>query len=250
VFIVTQRKIDQQNAGKVAKGSIASYASKRMVTFRLREKALLFDLDGTLVDSKRDLASAANAARASIGLPSLSNEAVQAHVGLGVDSLIRSILGTEAPDLFRQAKESFISYYRKHLLDHTHIFEGLEPIIKTLQRNQTGIVTNKARMFTLPLLEGLGISGRFGAIVTPEDTGQKKPNPEPLLYALHLLGLPPERAVIVGDSRYDIEAGRRAGLQTVGVLWGFGTPEEIERANPDIILRSPNDLAKLLSMPR
>ena len=249
MFIITQRNIDQQNAGKVAKGSIASYASKRMGTLRLREKALLFDLDGTLVDSKRDLAAAANAARASIGLPSLSNEAVQAHVGLGVDSLIRSILGTEDLGLFRQAKKAFISYYRKHLLDHTHIFEGLEPLLKTLQRSQAGVVTNKARAFTLPLLEGLGISGRFGAIVTPEDTGHKKPNPEPLLYALRLLGLPTERAVVVGDSRYDIEAGRRAGLQTVAVLWGFGTPEEIERANPDIVVRSPNDLAKLLSMP-
>lgn len=221
-----------------------------MGTLRLREKALLFDLDGTLVDSKRDLAAAANAARASIGLPSLSNEAVQAHIGLGVDSLIRSISGTEDLGLFRQAKEAFVSYYRKHLLDHTHIFEGLEPILKTLQRSQAGVVTNKARAFTLPLLEGLGISGRFGAIVTPEDTGQKKPNPEPLLYALRLLGLSPERAAVVGDSRYDIEAGRRAGLQTVAVLWGFGTPEEIERANPDIIVRSPKDLAKLLSMPR
>jgi phosphoglycolate phosphatase len=134
-------------------------------------------------------------------------------------------------------------------LDHTHIFEGLEPILKTLQRSQAGIVTNKARMFTLPLLEGLGISGYFGAIVTPEDTGQKKPNPEPLLYALRLLGFPSERAVVIGDSRYDIEAGRRAGLQTVAVLWGFGTSEEIERANPDIVVPSPNDLAKLLSMP-
>ena len=249
MFIITQRKIDQKNVGKVAKGIVTRYASKRMGNLRLREKALLFDLDGTLVDSKQDLAAAANAARASIGLPSLSSEAVQAHVGLGVDSLIRSILGTEDPGLFRQAKEAFISYYRKHLLDHTHIFEGLEPILKTLQRSQVGVVTNKARVFTLPLLEGLGISGRFGAIVTPENTGQKKPNPEPLLYALRLLGLHPERAVVVGDSRYDIEAGRRAGLQTVAVLWGFGTPEEIERANPDIIVRSPNDLAKLLSMP-
>jgi phosphoglycolate phosphatase len=246
-LIIAQRKVDQQKAGKVAKERTAGYASKRMGILRLREKALLFDLDGTLVDSKQDLVAAANAARASVGLPSLSNEAVQANVGLGVDSLIRSILGTEDQGLFRQAKEAFISYYTEHLLDHTRIFEGLEPILKTLQRSQVGVVTNKARVFALPLLEGLGISDRFGAIVTPEDAGQKKPDPEPLLYALRLLGLPPERAVVVGDSRYDIEAGRRAGLQTVAVLWGFGTPEEIERANPDIIVRSPNDLAKLLS---
>lgn len=247
--MIAQRIVDQQSNKKVANGETPGYASYRMEKLRLREKGLLFDLDGTLVDSKHDLAAAANFARTSVGLDMVPDAVVQSHVGLGVDSLIRSIVGTEDPILLRRAKESFVAYYGKHLLDHTHLFKGLKKVLKVLEPSQSGIVTNKARMFTLPLIKGLGISGHFGAIVTPEDTGLKKPNPEPLLYAIRLLGIPPERAVVVGDSRYDIEAGKRAGLKTVAVLWGFGTLAEIDRANPDITVESPKDLAKLLGMP-
>lgn len=215
-----------------------------------QKKALLFDLDGTLIDSKKDLANAANAARFAIGKPPLAIEEIQKNVGLGVDNLVRKTAQTDDEALLAIAKEAFVTFYRNSLLDHTRAYKGIERMLQDLWPfYKMAVVTNKAKPFTRAILSGLGMERFFADIVTPEDAGSKKPDPAPILYALRHLNVPLESALVIGDSCYDVMAGKRAGVKTVAVTWGFGTPEEIKNSSPDWIISSPEELPVLLGLP-
>lgn len=211
-------------------------------------EALLFDLDGTLIDSKKDLANAANAARAAIGKPPLPIEEIQKDIGLGVSNLVQKTVKTENKALLALAMNAFNSFYADHLLDHTRAYEGIEGILTALSPSRMAVVTNKAKPFVQAILKGLGMERFFMKVVTPEDAGSKKPDPAPILCALRHLNVPPERALVIGDSRYDIESGKRAGVKTLAVMWGFGTPEEIKNASPDGVITTPKELANFLGL--
>ena len=144
--------------------------------------------------------------------------------------------------------DAFDSFYKDHLLDHTRAYEGIESILTALSPSRMAVVTNKARAFTQAILKGLGMERFFVKIVTPEDAGGKKPDPAPILYALRYLNVPPERALVIGDSRYDIESGKRAGVKTLAAMWGFGTPEEIRNSSPDGVVTTPKELADFLGL--
>jgi phosphoglycolate phosphatase len=211
--------------------------------------ALLFDLDGTLIDSKKDLTNAVNAALSAIGKPWLPVEEIQKNIGLGMDNLIRKTAKTKDQALLALAKETFSAFYENSLLDYTRTYEGIERILQDLWPfYKMAVVTNKAKPFTQPILRGLGLERFFVKVVTPEDARSKKPDPTPILYALRRLNVCPERALVIGDSRYDIESGKRAGIKTIAVTWGFGTPEEIKNSSPDWVVTSPKELAVLLGL--
>jgi phosphoglycolate phosphatase len=186
-------------------------------------RAVLFDLDGTLVDSRADLATGVNLTRLDLGLPPLDPAQVAGFVGDGVRRLLTRAL-PECPERLEEALALNSGHYRRHLLDATRLYPGtLEALAALRDRGfALAVVTNKPREFTLPLLEGLGILDAFGAVVAGGDCPDLKPDPRPLLLALEGCGCGPEGSWIAGDHYTDLEAGRRAGLSRCFCRFGFG----------------------------
>ena len=189
--------------------------------------AVLFDLDGTLVDSRADLALGVNLTRQDLGYPSLDPALVASFVGDGVRQLLLRSL-PECPERLEEALELNRRHYAAHLLDSTRTYpdaaEALDALLGLGFR--LGVVTNKPREFTLPILAGLGLAGRFSAVVAGGDCPRLKPDPQPLLLALAGCGSRPEGSWMVGDHCTDLEAGRRAGLHRCLCTFGFGEPRE------------------------
>jgi phosphoglycolate phosphatase len=187
--------------------------------------AVLFDLDGTLVDSRADLALGVNLTRRELGLPPLAEDAVTSFVGDGVRTLLRRAL-PEAPQALEEALGIFGRHYGAHLLDRTRLYPGVAEAMASLAGAgfRLGLVTNKSREFTLPVLEGLGIAHRFAAIVAGGEGGALKPDPRPLAAALAMAGARADGSWMAGDHVTDLEAGRRAGLRRCWCRYGFGDP--------------------------
>jgi len=213
-----------------------------------RMKLVIFDLDGTLIDSKKDLALATNHTLVLLGRDPLPESLIYGYVGDGVRRLLEQCLGETTPGLLDEAWEHFCTYYQQHLLDHTRLFPGVREVLESLIEQEMVIISNKPHRFCLPLLKGLGIYSFFRIILGGDSLDRKKPDPAPIYYALERLGLPPEEALIVGDSTTDIECGRRAGILTCAVTYGFRSREELTEAEPDFLIDHPKDLLPILSI--
>ncbi len=201
---------------------------------------LLFDLDGTLINSIPDLANSLNLLRRELDCPPLSLAAAQAMVGDGVRLLVERALG---PELFADAHvERFLAIYDQHLLDATCCYPGIIELLKQHDPQHLGVVTNKPYRQTLAILEGLGICSCFQAIVGGDSCARKKPDPLPLLRAMELLGAEPGQTVMIGDHHNDLNAGKLAGTATCYCCYGFGDDD-----NPasDYVARQSTDLIKL-----
>jgi phosphoglycolate phosphatase len=187
-------------------------------------KTALFDLDGTLIDSREDLALAVNLTRQDFGLAPISVEAVVACVGEGVRALIQRAI-PERPDLWGEMLARQRQHYGDHLLDRTALYPGVEETLRTLRRAgwKLGVVTNKPSAASLKILGGLGVLGCFDAVAGGGDCAALKPDPAPLLLAAQRLAseLTPQDWM-VGDNFTDLEAGERAGLRRCFCRYGFG----------------------------
>jgi len=222
--------------------------------------ALLWDLDGTLIDTGRDLATAVNGLLTEYGLEPLTNERVAGHVGKGARNLVTRCLEdrgrTDLDDeSISAALRVFEKHYDQHLLDTTRPFPGLLPILATLsgRGERMGVVTNKPAGFSRQLLRALELEPHFGALVGGDSTSRRKPDPEPLLAALRQLGLagnPPEgparEILMIGDTSIDIETARAAGVRSLAVSWGFASRANLEAAGPDRIVDDARELAAAL----
>jgi len=192
------------------------------------------------------LAKAANYTRNSLGLDILSTGAIEKLVGQGIDYLIRNICNPYDKNSFLNAKNIFLSYYSDHLLDNTKSIKGIPDVLETLKHYPMAVVTNKLASFAEKILINLKLRDYFMAVIARDGTLRKKPYPDPLLLAIKRLNATTKNAVMIGDSRFDIEAGRLAGVKTIGVSWGFGSPEELMNAKPDAIVHIPEELLTLL----
>ena len=205
-----------------------------------RARALLFDLDGTLVDSKRDIALACNFALLQLGRPAQEEDAIARYVGDGARNLLARALGA-APDgpHVELALEFFQAFYAEHAADHTTWMPGAVEALDALDDRPLGLVTNKPRPATLAVLRTLGALDRFATIVAGGD-GPLKPDPRSIQAALR--GLPtamrPEDTWVVGDGPQDILAGRAAGCTTVAISGGFASDAALAQAKPDVTLGS------------
>ncbi|NTV74305.1 MAG: HAD-IA family hydrolase [Holophaga sp.] len=188
-------------------------------------RAVLFDLDGTLVDSRADLATGVNLTRVDLGLPPLEPAQVAGFVGDGVRKLLTRSL-PECPGRLEEALELNRGHYGRHLLDATRLYPGVQAALEAARAKgfRLAVVTNKPREFTLPILEGLGVLDLFSAVVAGGDCPDLKPDPKPLLLALERCGSGAEGSWIAGDHHTDLEAGRRAGVKRCLCRYGFGTP--------------------------
>jgi phosphoglycolate phosphatase len=192
-------------------------------------KALLLDLDGTLADTAPDLAAALNAVLLEEGREHLPFPEIRPHVSFGAPRLVRLGFGAELdPDEFERLRGRLLDHYSRGVCLETRLFDGFEAVLSRLESSGIpwGIVTNKPGWLTEPLLEAMGLHRRVHSVVSGDTLEKRKPHPEPLLHAAAEIGLEASECVYAGDARRDIEAGRAAGMQTVGVTWGYILQED------------------------
>lgn len=213
-------------------------------------RAVLFDLDGTLVDSAPDLAGATNEMLLARQLPALPLDTLRPMAGAGARGMMGLAFQVAPPDQrFDALKSEFFDRYEARLLHETRAFDGVEALLAGLESLGLawGIVTNKSERFALPLTAGLGLAQRAAAVIGGDTTAHAKPHPEPLLEAARRAGVAPEHCIYVGDDHRDIVAGRAAGMQTVAVSWGYlGRGEPIEAWGADAIATRPEDLLAMV----
>ena len=206
---------------------------------------LIFDLDGTLIDSKLDLAHSVNAARAYLGKGPISHEAVYSYVGNGAPVLMRRALGPEdSEEDVKRALDFFIRYYGQHCLDNTTLYPGVKDALDRLQNNgiALAVLTNKPVRISNHIVGGLGLSAHFFRVYGGNSFEQKKPHPIGIETLLTESGLPRDSAFMVGDSAVDVRTARNAGVRACGVSYGF-QPEGFETDPPDLLIDSMGELA-------
>jgi phosphoglycolate phosphatase len=185
---------------------------------------LIFDLDGTLVDTKADLAAATNHMLRELGLPLLSVAQVESFIGLGARVLIERALGQERANLVAAGFTLFMDYYDTHLLDRTKPYPGMETLL-TVARDQgkcLSVLTNKPERPTRAILSGLGLLDHFQAIIGGDTLPKRKPDPQGVFVLQQAVGHARTETLLVGDSEIDMRTGQAAGIATCGVTWGFG----------------------------
>jgi len=208
---------------------------------------LVFDLDGTLIDSEQDLANSVNATLETMGRKPLSVALIASYVGQGVAVLISRALGAEAtPEIVEQATEIFLKHYRQHMLDNTGTYPGVREALAELDGRKMAVLTNKPVHFSRDLLEGLGLSELFLRIYGGNSFETKKPDPLGLNHLMAETGSSAARTLMIGDSIADVMAGRNAGVWTCGVNYGFGAPT-LDEAPPDVRIDDLRELPKLLN---
>ena len=185
---------------------------------------LIFDLDGTLVDTKADLAAATNHMLRELSLPLLSVAQVEGFIGLGARVLIERALGQERTNLVTDGSALFMDYYNAHLLDRTRPYPGMETLLAAAraQGKFLSVLTNKPEQPTRAILSGLGLSGYFSAVIGGDTLPKRKPDPEGIFVLQQAVGRALTETLLVGDSEIDMRTGRAAGIATCGVTWGFG----------------------------
>ena len=216
---------------------------------------VLFDLDGTLVDSVPDLAYSIDAMLEEIGMPIRGEDKVRHWVGNGLERLVERALTDDMdakpePALFERAYPVFMSIYAENACRQTRFYEGVESGLAFLKQHDInmGCVTNKREQFTHILLKSLGIFDDFGIVVSGDTLVRKKPDPMPLLHAAEHFNACPENSLMVGDSFSDVKAARAAGFQVICVSYGYNHGVDINIANPDAVIHSLADLPQVVNV--
>lgn len=219
---------------------------------RQRCDAVLFDLDGTLIDSAPDLAGAANDLLAERGLPRMPLEALRPMVSAGARGMVGAAFGVKPGDAqFEPLREAFLARYAQRMLQTTCVFDAIQPVLQALEAAglRWGIVTNKATRFAEPIVEGLALHRRAAALVCGDTTAHAKPHPAPLLEAARRLDLQATRCAYVGDDLRDVTAGRAAGMATLVAAWGYlGDGAPPHEWGADAILDTPAALLNWLGV--
>lgn len=205
-------------------------------------KLIIFDLDGTLIDSKRDIAQAVNYSLGQENYPSLSIEKIETYVGGGLGKLISDVAPEPlSEDRFLKLKNHFWNYYEAHLTDHTVLYEGVLEFLKKFDHYSTALVTNKPIHFTRLIVEKFKLNSFFDWVYGGDSFPIQKPNPDilkPILEKFPNL----QNALMVGDSSVDIDTGKAAGILTCGVTYGFRSALEVRSLNPTWVIDRFRDL--------
>jgi len=213
---------------------------------------LIFDLDGTLIDSRLDLIHSVNAMLRQFDRPELSDEVVASYVGDGAPMLVRRALGDPSDEkFFQKGLEYFLSYYRTHKLDHTLAYSGIESALNMIRDSnhrprQMAVLTNKPVRPARAIVKELGLHDFFVSVYGGDSFSTKKPDPAGVEALLRETGHHPNDSIIIGDSSVDIVTGRNAKIWTCGVTYGFA-PQTLEIAVPDVLLDQPQELAELFA---
>ncbi len=222
---------------------------------RFRARAVIVDLDGTLLDTAVELTAAANAMRAGLGLPPLPQRRIEQFVGKGVDALVHRALtddldGRLDPEGFERGRSAFLRHYSlengRSARPYPGAIEGLQAM--RAKRFRLACVTNKPREFTEPLLRRCGVSRYFDLVVSGDTTARKKPDPQPMLHVAECFGLPAQQVVAIGDSMNDVLAARAAGMPVLAVPYGYNEGRDPFTLDADGIVASLLDAAALIDI--
>jgi phosphoglycolate phosphatase len=215
-------------------------------------KLLIFDLDGTLVDSREDLANSINAMLTHFGKKELPHEVIASYIGDGAPMLVRRSLGDPDDESFVQdALLYFLAWYREHKLDNTYVYEGIVESLKAIQKSRDGepvkmaVLSNKPVGPSRAIVDALGLGSYFFQVYGGNSFHTKKPDPAGVQALLEEAGVFPEETIIVGDSDIDVLTARNAGIYSVGVMYGL-SPHTLQEAPPDVLIDHPNELATVL----
>jgi len=213
-------------------------------------RLLVFDLDGTLIDSRLDLVHSINAMLRHFKRPELPDEMVASYVGDGAPMLVRRALGDPKDQKFlREALDYFLAYYKIHKLDHTQVYEGIQQSLASIQssnglQRKMAVLSNKPVHPSRAIVEALGLRQFFLHVYGGNSFPTKKPDPEGVRWLLRETKTQAQEAAIIGDSSVDVLTGRNAGMWTCGVTYGFA-PHTLCEAPPDVVVDRPRELAEL-----
>jgi phosphoglycolate phosphatase len=213
-----------------------------------RVRAVVFDLDGTLVDSRDDIVHAVNFALVARGFSSLGADEIASFVGDGASALLSRASRVPGGDPRLDALLStFLEHYAEHAADRTRAMRGATAVLDALAAFPMALCTNKPRSATELVLRRLDLGRYFSVVVSGGDLPMNKPDPAPLFHIAERLGFPPASLVMIGDGPQDVESGRRAGARTIGVLGGFSTAPVLAAAGPDALVASLADLPAVIA---
>ena len=204
----------------------------------------MFDLDGTLVDTAQDITNALNFAIEPYDIKILTVENTIKLIGEGISRLVEKVLPVEKMHLKSNVMKRFLEHYSEHLTNNSKEYPYIKETLENLTGFKKAVISNKREDLSKKLLEELGLSEYFDLIIGSDTAGERKPSPVPVLYVVAKLGLSPEESVIVGDSNYDMEAGKRAGVRTIAVTYGYRPRENLIGA--DYIIDDIRELIPLV----
>lgn len=209
---------------------------------------VIFDLDGTLIDSSRDIAWSANRTLESLGYGAMDPAVIKEHIGWGVRPLLERLMPAEPPEKISEARLTFLQFYSTHLVDETNLYPGAIETIEHLRAagKKLALVTNKPIGLTEGILKELGIAKYFLMVLGGDSLQNKKPHPEPIELVIRSLEVRPALSVVVGDSPVDCEAGKGAGARTIGAAYGFRGRAELEGAGCDVIIDKITELKDII----
>ena len=209
-------------------------------------RAVLFDLDGTLVDSLEDLTDAVNHIRKAFSHPLLTADEVRQKVGKGARHLIRQALPDSSDTLIDQALDMFLEFNRQHIADKSRLYPGIAEILDEIAAREIrmAVVSNKNEALSSLILQSLGIHDRFECVCGGDTYPERKPSPLPLLKVAEILELAPNECIMAGDSINDVQAGRQAGIGSIACTWGYGSSDEL--AGADAFAHTPRELLAVI----
>ncbi len=202
------------------------------------KRLIIYDLDGTLVDTRQDIADAANFMLGQMGRETLFQDVICRYVGRGLHELIKGCLGVEDPKEIERGAALYRSFYSTHLLDNSRLYPGALETIQRFQSRAQAVITNKPDPYSSHILRGLGVADYFMAIIAGDSGYPKKPDPAAVVAVMERAGVSAGQALLVGDSPIDVETGRRANVLTVGIAQGFAEDEALMAATPDVLVRN------------
>lgn len=214
------------------------------------DTAVLFDLDGTLLDTAPDFVRCLNQLRVELALPALPDAVLRRSVSNGARAMIEAGFGLTPEDAdYADRHSAFLDLYEAGIAQETRLFPGMDEVLAWLEAHRVpwGVVTNKPARFTLPLLAALALDERCAVVVCPDHVAQRKPHPESMFLACQQVGAEPTKSVYVGDHLRDIEAGRNAGMTTIAARYGYiESVEDVATWRADYLVDSATELAALL----
>ncbi|HTO54378.1 MAG TPA: HAD-IA family hydrolase [Myxococcota bacterium] len=211
-------------------------------------RVVVFDFDGTLADTWRDLATALNRTLSDVDLPPVEGPQVRAWIGDGALKLLANALpeGERAPERLEAHYERFRTHYDQCCLDTTELYPGVSECLEALAEERLAVLSNKPSRFLDRIIDGLGIKGVFGAVLGGDTLPVRKPDPAVLHGVIERLAVRPREVWMIGDSAVDVETGRNAGARTIGCGWGLRGREELRAAGVEFMLESPREIAPLI----
>ncbi len=210
-------------------------------------EGIIFDLDGTLVDTKKDIADSANKALIDLGLDSVPDEVVHSFVGQGISNLMEGCLGEQRASEVDEAVRLFRKHYEQNLTTFSCLYPGVLDVLTHFKSKKIAVLTNKLEGLSSSILKDLNVLDRFESVWGGDTGPEMKPDPHGIETLLKQMGIEKEKAVLVGDSTVDIQTGKNGGVRTCAVTYGFDIRSKLELAQPDYLIDSMPEMIQLFS---